>query len=81
MERDPDVELDEILATLTLVNVDREAADHLTERLVHVLVERMFLDLRRQLVSGDLSRRHYVEQLRWLIVRCRAVGLLPAQLY
>ena len=48
-----------------------------TIQLVDLLVEGMFLDLRRAYLAGDIARDHYVEELSRLADQCRNVGLLP----
>ena len=70
-------EQDDILCTLQLVQGDGALEDHLFEQLVNLLVEGMFLDLRRAYLAGDVDRDRYVEELSTLADQCRNVGLLP----
>jgi hypothetical protein len=70
-------EQDEVLASLQLCAEDPELADRLWSQLVDLLVESMFLDLRRSLLSGERLRAQYVRELADLASRCRDVGLLP----
>jgi hypothetical protein len=70
-------EQDDLLCTLPLVAQDPELTDHLWAQLVDLLVEALFLDLRRDLLDGRLDRETYVAELTTLADRCRSVGLLP----
>ena len=70
-------EQDDVLCTLPLVAHDPELRDRLWAQLVDLLVESMFLDLRRELLVGALDRAAYVTALTELADRCRSVGLLP----
>jgi hypothetical protein len=70
-------EQDDVLATLQLVRGDVPLEDRLYEQLVDLMVEGMFLDLRRRYLDGELDRPAYVEELNALADLCRGVGLLP----
>jgi hypothetical protein len=70
-------EQDDLLATLQLVGDDDELVDRLYEQLVDLLIEGMFLDLRRQHLDGRLTRSDYVAELARLADACRQAGLLP----
>ena len=70
-------EQDEVLATLQLVHDDEELSQRLYEQLVDLLIEGMFLDLRRQHLDGRLTRTDYVSELARLADSCRQAGLLP----
>lgn len=70
-------EQDDVLATLQLVRGDVLLEGRLFDQLVDLLVEGLFLDLRHQLIEGDVDRDGYVEELARLAERCRDAGLLP----
>ncbi len=70
-------EQDDVLCTLHLCEHDDELADRLWSQLVDLLVEGLFLDLRRRYLTGELVRDAYVEELTGIAERCRTVGLLP----
>jgi hypothetical protein len=70
-------EQDDVLNTLQLCRDDKDLEDRLWTQLVDLLVESMFLDLRRSLLSGQTLRDAYVQELTDLAERCRATGLLP----
>ena len=70
-------EQDDVLATLQLCADDAPVADRLWVQLVDLLVEGMFLDLRRRYLEGDVDRGEYVEELTTVAERCRSQGLLP----
>jgi hypothetical protein len=70
-------EQDDVLCTLGLVSEEPELADHLWDQLVDLLVESLFLDLRRDFLDGLLDRDAYVAGLTDLADLCRSVGLLP----
>ena len=70
-------EQDDVLATLQLVNDDDGLQDRLFEQLVDLLIEGMFLDLRRQHLEGKMTRTDYVTELARLADACRQAGLLP----
>jgi len=70
-------EQDDVLCTIQLVDGDEQLQARLFEQLVDLLVEGMFLDLRREYLAGDLDRDGYVRELAALGEKCRQAGLLP----
>ena len=70
-------EQDDVLCTIQLVHEDDALQQRLFDQLVDLLVEGMFLDLRRGYLSGDIDRDKYVDELSGLAEQCRTVGLLP----
>jgi len=70
-------EQDDVLCTIQLVDGDLALQGRLFDQLVDLLVEGMFLDLRRAYLAGDVERDRYVEELSALADQCRNVGLLP----
>jgi hypothetical protein len=74
-------EQDDVLCTIQLVEGDSALQARLFDQLVDLLVEGMFLDLRRGYLAGDLAgevdRDQYVLELTALADQCRNVGLLP----
>ncbi len=69
-------EQDDLLATVAFV-ADGEVVDRVWTRLVDLLVEGLFLDLRAAHLDGTLDRVAYVAALDDLAIRCHRVGLLP----
>jgi hypothetical protein len=76
MER-VDAEQDDVLCTIQLVSGNDDLSGRLFDQLVDLLVEGMFLDLRKAHLDGELDRDAYVAELSALADRCRRVGLLP----
>lgn len=72
-------EQDDVLCTIQLVANDSALQGRLFDQLVDLLVEGMFLDLRRAHLAGELDHDHYVTELRELAACCRDAGLLPLQ--
>lgn len=70
-------EQDDVLCTLDLVGGDAELTERLWGQLIDLLVEGMFLDLRREYLLGGLDRDCYIDELISIAERCRDVGLLP----
>ena len=70
-------EQDDVLCTLQLVASDDVLQRRLFDQLVDLLVEGLFLDLRRAYLAGDVDRDEYVTELSALADQCRNVGLLP----
>lgn len=70
-------EQDDVLGTLQLVRGDARLEDRLFEQLVDLLVEGIFLDLRRRYLADEVTRDGYVEELGGLADLCRDAGLLP----
>ena len=72
-----DAEQDDVLATIQLVQGDELLEARLYDQLVDLLVEGMFLELRRRYLDGELPREAYVDELAALADLCRGAGLLP----
>ena len=72
-----DRDTDEVLATLLLVADDEELARRVADQLVDLLVESLFLDLRRRLSAGELDRASFSDEVARLASQCREAGLLP----
>jgi hypothetical protein len=70
-------EQDDVLCTMQLVAHDSALQGRLFDQLVDLLVEGMFLELRRSHLDGELGRDEYLEELGELAERCREEGLLP----
>ena len=70
-------EQDDVLCTIQLVEGDTALQVRLFDQLVDLLVEGMFLDLRRGYLAGDIDRDRYVDELAALADQCRNAGLLP----
>jgi hypothetical protein len=70
-------EQDDVLCTIQLVEGDDALQGRLFDQLVDLLVEGMFLDLRRAYLAGSIERERYVDELADLAEQCRNVGLLP----
>jgi len=68
---------DDVLCTIQLVADDSALQARLFDQLVDLLVEGMFLEVRRSYLARELERADYVEQLGTLAERCREQGLLP----
>ena len=70
-------EQEDVLSTLLLCDDEPVVGARLWAQLVDLLVEGMFLDLRRSYLAGELDRLAYLKELGLLADRCRAAGLLP----
>ena len=70
-------EQEDVLSTLLLCDGDAGLGERLWAQLVDLLVEGMFLDLRRSYLAGELDRLAYLKELGLLADRCRTAGLLP----
>ena len=70
-------EQDDVLCTIQLVSGDEDLEGRLFDQLVDLLVEGLFLDLRRAYLAGDVDRDTYVAELSAMADSCRHVGLLP----
>jgi hypothetical protein len=70
-------EQDDILCTIQLVAHDTALQARLFDQLVDLLVESMFLDVRRAHVAGEIDQQRYVKELAELALHCRDAGLLP----
>ena len=66
-----------MLATLQLVRGDDALEGHLFDQLVDLLVEGMFLELRRRYLADELDRETYLVEMNTLAALCRSAGLLP----
>jgi hypothetical protein len=69
-------ETDDVLATLPLVARNRSLTDRLFTQLVELLLEAIVLELRTDLMAGELSAADYGNELATLAAQCRRVGLL-----
>jgi hypothetical protein len=70
-------EQDDVLCTIQLVSGDDALQRRLFDQLVDLLIEGLFLDIRRAYLSGDVARDEYVDELSSLADECRNAGLLP----
>ncbi len=70
-------EQDDLLSTLQLVAGNRDLENRLLERLVDLLLEGLFFDLRNQLVHGQLTDLDHRAATAELAAQARAVGLIP----
>jgi hypothetical protein len=73
---DVDRELDDALSTLWLVRENDQLATRLFDQVTDLLLERILLDLRADLVAGKLTANTFATELARLADQCRAVGLL-----
>lgn len=71
-------DLDDVLATIPLVQWNEALADRMFARLVDLLLEGIAHDLRDGLAAGRLTTVEYGAQLRELAHQCRMSGLLEA---
>jgi hypothetical protein len=72
-----EAEQDDVLCTIQLVDGNDDLSGRLFEQLVDLLVEGMFLDLRKSYLEGEVDRDTYVVELSAMADSCRRVGLLP----
>lgn len=70
-------EQDDVLCTIQLIQCDEGLQRRLFDQLVDLLVEGMFLDLRRAYLAGEIDRDRYIDELSMLAGQCRGAGLLP----
>ena len=75
---DVDRELDDALSTVWLVRGNDQLSTRLFDQVVDLLLERILLDLRTELVAGRLSAADFANQLATLADQCRSVGLLSS---
>ena len=75
---DVDCELDDALSTVWLVRGNEQLSSRLFEQVVDLLLERILLDLRSELVAGRLTASTFANELARLADQCRAVGLLTS---
>lgn len=76
---DVDRELDDALSTLWLVRGNDQLSERLFEQVVDLLLERILLDLRTDLVAGKLTASTFATELARLAGQCRTVGLLAPE--
>jgi hypothetical protein len=67
----------DVLESILLVDGDAALEDRLFARLVDLLVEGLFLDLRARYARGDLDAGALTRELASLAMACRSAGLLP----
>jgi hypothetical protein len=70
-------EQDDVLASILLVEGDAALEDRLFARLVDLLVEGLFLDLRARYAQDGLDAGGLTRELAALAMACRTAGLLP----
>lgn len=76
---DVDRELDDALSTLWLVRGNDQLTVRLFDQITDLLLERVLLDLRGELVAGRLTATTFATELAKLADQCRAVGLLSPE--
>lgn len=76
---DVDRELDDALSTLWLVRGNEQLSERLFDQVVDLLLERILLGLRTELVAGELTANGFASELARLADQCRAVGLLAPE--
>lgn len=76
---DVDRELDDALGTLWLVRGNAQLSERLFDQVVDLLLERILLDLRTDLVAGTLTATGFANELAALADQCRLVGLLAPE--
>jgi hypothetical protein len=76
---DVDRELDDALSTLWLVRENEQLSARLFDQVTDLLLERILLDLRSELVAGHLTATTFANELARLADQCRAVGLLSPE--
>jgi hypothetical protein len=76
---DVDRELDDALSTLWLVRENAQLSERLFDQVVDLLLERILLGLRTELVAGELTASMFATELARLADQCRAVGLLAPE--
>lgn len=69
-------DIDDVLATVSLVRENPKLTDHLFDQLVDLLLESSLVGLRTRLADGLLTAGDYADELATLAMQCRAVGLL-----
>jgi hypothetical protein len=75
-----EADLDEVLATIALVDGDADLQARSFGRLVDVLVRAAFADVRQRFAHGLLSRSAYVLEVSQLAQQCHRAGLLQLPL-
>ena len=76
---DVDQELDDALATLWLVRGNEQLVGRMFEQITDLLLERILLDLRSELIVGHLTATSFANELARLADQCRNVGLLTPE--
>lgn len=76
---DVDRELDDALATLWLVRENDQLSGRMFEQIVDLLLERILLELRGELIVGHLTASRFANELARLAEQCRNVGLLTPE--
>jgi hypothetical protein len=67
---------DDVLATLPLVTGNTRLTARLFEQLVDLLLEGILVELRTNVLHGNLSATAYSDEVAELAAQCRRVGLL-----
>lgn len=76
---DVDRELDDALSTLWLVRENPQLCERLFDQMTDLLLERILLGLRTDLVAGTITASEFANQLAKLADQCRHVGLLSTE--
>jgi hypothetical protein len=76
---DVDRELDDALSTIWLVRGNDELSARLFDQVTDLLLERVLLGLRTDLVAGRITASDFANQLARLADQCRHVGLLSPE--
>lgn len=76
---DVDRELDDALSTIWLVRGNDQLSGRLFDQVVDLLLERVLLELRTELVAGQLTASTFATELARLADQCRSVGLLAPE--
>lgn len=76
---DVDRELDDALSTLWLVRDDAQLSERLFDQVTELLLERILLGLRTDLIAGTITASDFANQLARLADQCRQVGLLTPE--
>jgi hypothetical protein len=79
LANDVDRELDDALSTLWLVRENPQLCERLFDQLTDLLLERILLGLRTDLVAGTITASDFANQLARLADQCRHVGLLTPE--
>ena len=79
LANDVDRELDDALSTLWLVRENPQLCERLFDQLTDLLLERILLGLRTDLVAGTITASDFANQLAKLADQCRHVGLLSTE--
>ena len=76
---DVDKELDDALATVWLVRGNEQLVGRVFEQITDLLLERILLELRGELIVGHLTATSFANELARLAEQCRNVGLLTPE--